>query len=166
MAEQGIVLLIENNKETLDIKRGILEKEGLIVLAASTLSEARECVRQAVPDIAILDTMPSDESGLDFLRLLAAAKAKSKGKPDGLSDGANNGAADASPFSALNKKELAIAELAAQGLGNKEIAGEVCLSESRVKTTLTCIYRKLGLSDQKGKRKKMIDAYSDAFSAT
>ena len=42
--------------------------------------------------------------------------------------------------------------LAARGLINKEIAAKVFLSESRVKTTLSGIYRKLGISNENNKR--------------
>ncbi len=54
--------------------------------------------------------------------------------------------------SRLNEKELAVAQLAARGKQNKEIADKVFLSESRVKTCLSTVYRKLGISGKENKR--------------
>jgi len=60
------------------------------------------------------------------------------------------------PAVALTKKELAVAALVAAQLNNKEIAEQMCVSESRVKTCLTGIYRKYGLSDRRNKRKRLV----------
>jgi DNA-binding response OmpR family regulator len=59
--------------------------------------------------------------------------------------------------SVLTEKELAVALLAAKGLYNKEIADNVFLSESRVKTCLSVIYRKLGITDKNNKRKLLAE---------
>jgi DNA-binding NarL/FixJ family response regulator len=59
---------------------------------------------------------------------------------------------DSPAASVLTEKELAVALFAAQGFSNKEIAEKVFLSESRVKTCLSGIYSKLGLSDKDNKR--------------
>jgi len=67
MANNGIILLVEDNQKILDLNRRMLEKEGLMVLIAKTLEEARERIRIAVPDVAVLDIMLPDGSGLDFL---------------------------------------------------------------------------------------------------
>jgi DNA-binding NarL/FixJ family response regulator len=69
-----------------------------------------------------------------------------------------SGGAPASPAaSILSEKELAVAMLAARGLLNKEIAEKVFLSESRVKTCLSGIYRKLSLSDKDNKRELLAE---------
>ena len=56
------------------------------------------------------------------------------------------------PAGPLTKRELDIALYAAQGLSNKEITDKVFLSESRVKTSLSGIYRKLGITGKDKKR--------------
>ena len=67
MAEKRVVLLLEDNPKILDINRRLLEKEGLMVLTAKSLAEARARIKIAVPDVAVLDIMLGDGSGLDFL---------------------------------------------------------------------------------------------------
>jgi DNA-binding NarL/FixJ family response regulator len=52
----------------------------------------------------------------------------------------------------LTERELAVAVLAVNGLRNKEIADKVFLSVSRVKTCLSGIYKKLGISKNNNKR--------------
>ena len=194
MPGNGIVLLLEDNAKILDINRRMLEKEGIMVLTAKTIAEARERIKIAVPDVAVLDIMLPDGSGLDFLSelrevceapaLFLTAKAERSDILAGLTAGGNDyitkpydidefrmrvtgflrlagsakthksrssGACPA-PASSLTEKELAVALLAAQGLYNKEIAGRVYLSESRVKTCLSGIYRKLGIADKENKR--------------
>jgi len=58
-----------------------------------------------------------------------------------------------SAVSLLTGKELIVAILASRGLLNKEIAEEVNLSESRIKTCLSGIYKKLGITENDDKRK-------------
>ena len=63
--------------------------------------------------------------------------------------------------SSLSQKELAVARLAAEGFSNKDIAEKVYLSESRIKTCLSGIYRKLGITgnnNNKGKRLTLAEA--------
>jgi len=59
---------------------------------------------------------------------------------------------DENKSSLLTGTELSIALFAAEGMSNKDIAGKVYLSESRVKTSLSTIYRKLGITEEKDKR--------------
>ena len=197
------VLLVEDNQKILDINRRVLEKEGITVLTAKNLAEARERIRITHPDMAVLDIMLPDGSGLDFLSelkevcetpvnpvcaLFLTAKAE---RPDiiaGLAAGGNDYITkpydidefrmrvlnflhlaeaakirrkeilmDLPSSSILTEKELTVALLAGQGLYNKEIAGKVFLSVSRVKTCLSGIYRKLGISGNKNKRKMLAD---------
>ena len=198
MSDKGIVLLVEDSPKILDINRRLLEKEGIMVLSAKTIAEARECVKLARPDVAVLDIMLPDGSGLDFLSelrtlcetpsnpvcaLFLTAKAERGDVLSGLSAGGNDYITkpyDIEEFrmrvlsflrlaesakkrgkerksvspapSVLTEKELTVALLAAQGLYNKEIAAKVFLSESRVKTCLSGIYRKLGISNKENKR--------------
>jgi DNA-binding NarL/FixJ family response regulator len=48
--------------------------------------------------------------------------------------------------SVLSKAELAVLEVLARGLGNKQIAAELSLAQQTVKFHLTNIYRKLGIA--------------------
>ncbi|MDR2572344.1 MAG: response regulator [Oscillospiraceae bacterium] len=190
MAERGIALLVEDNPKILDLNRRMLEKEGLMVLIAKTIDEARELIKIAVPDVAVLDIMLPDGSGLDFLPelrkisdapvLFLTARAEREDVLAGLTAGGNDyitkpydidefrarvmgfirftesvktrKSSSLSISSLLNEKELSVALYAAEGLSNKDIATKVYLSESRIKTSLSAIYRKLGISDKKDKR--------------
>jgi DNA-binding NarL/FixJ family response regulator len=49
------------------------------------------------------------------------------------------------PFGRLSKREREVFQQAASGLGNKEIADRLAISEATVKVHLTHIFRKLGL---------------------
>ena len=188
--EKAIILLLEDNQKLLDLNRRILEREGLIVLSARSIAEARERVKIAIPDVAVLDIMLPDGSGLDFLAelrgicgapaLILTAKTERADIIAGLVAGGNDYITkpyDIDEFrarvlgfiwlvntvrakknpstqvsSVLTEKELAITIYASEGLSNKDIAAKVFLSESRVKTCLSGIYRKLGISNKKDKR--------------
>jgi len=183
MAEKGIILILEDNEKILNINRRMLEKEGLVVLTAQTIEQARERIKIAVPDVAVLDIMLPDGSGLDFLDelrevcdapvLFLTAKAKHTDVLAGLSAGGNDYITkpyDIDEFrmrvlnflrlsgsvktraALLTEKELVVAMFAARGMLNKEIAEEVNLSESRIKTCLSGIYRKLGIAEKDNKR--------------
>jgi len=67
MFDKGIVLLLEDNTSILDLNRRMLEKDGITVLTAKTIAEARERLKIAHPDVAVLDIMLPDGSGIDFL---------------------------------------------------------------------------------------------------
>lgn len=195
MVERGIVLLLEDNPKILDINRRLLEKEGLMVLTAKTVEEARERIKIAIPDAAVLDIMLPDGCGLDFLAelqevcdapaLFLTAKTEREDVLAGLTAGGNDYISkpyDIDEFRArvmgfirlvdsvksrrrssvnisslLSEKELSVALYAAEGLSNKDIADKVYLSESRVKTCLSSVYRKLGITDKKDKRNTLAD---------
>ena len=57
----------------------------------------------------------------------------------------------------LTKRELIVAARAAEGMSNKEIANEIFLSESRVKSCLGEVYRKFNIVDEKDKRSKLVE---------
>ena len=80
---------------------------------------------------------------LGFLRLMDSIKTQKK-----LSSGIS---------SLLTEKELSIALYAAEGLSNNDIANKVFLSESRVKTCLSNVYRKLGIAERKNKRSLLME---------
>jgi len=190
VTERGLVLLLEDSPKILDLNRRILEKESLLVLTAKTLAEARERIKIASPDAAVLDIMLPDGSGIDFLSelrevcdapaLFLTAKAEREDILAGLIAGGNDYITkpyDIDEFRArvlgflrlmdsiktqkklssgisslLTEKELSIALYAAEGLSNNDIANKVFLSESRVKTCLSNVYRKLGIAEKKNKR--------------
>jgi len=63
-----VVLLVEDEPsyvEALDIG---LSVEGFVVLAATTLADARRILQASHPDIVLLDIMLPDGSGIDFCR--------------------------------------------------------------------------------------------------
>ncbi len=72
MTEAGIVLIVEDNPKILDLNRRILEQDGCVVLTAKTIAEARQRLKIATPDVAVLDVMLPDGSGIDFLAELRA----------------------------------------------------------------------------------------------
>jgi len=200
MDEKGIILLVEDNQKILDINRRMLEKEGVMILSAKNITEARERIKLTRPDVAVLDIMLPDGSGLDFLSelktiyetpvnpvfaLFLTAKAEHEDILKGLTAGGidyitkpydidefrmrvlsflrlarthqREGHQERSESKLLTEKELTVAMLAAQGLINKEIAERVFLSESRIKTCLSGIYRKLGISDKENKRELLAE---------
>ncbi|MCL2035025.1 MAG: LuxR C-terminal-related transcriptional regulator [Oscillospiraceae bacterium] len=57
---------------------------------------------------------------------------------------------------ALSERELSVARLAAAGMRNKEIAAELYLSESYVKTCLGRVFQKLRITDKKDKRSLLV----------
>jgi len=196
MSVKGTVLLLEDNLKILDINRRMLENEGVTVLTAENIAQARELIRSSRPDVAVLDIILPDGSGIDFnaeiqtlcetsrapvYALFLTAKAEREDILAGLSAGGNdyitkpydidefrmrvlgflrlaekarNRETDKSRrlSSVLTEKEMTVAALAAKGLYNKEIADKVFLSVSRVKTCLSGIYRKLGISENNNKR--------------
>ena len=190
MTEKGIVLLVEDNPKILDINRRMLEKDGFMIITAKTIEEARERIKIVTPDVAVLDIMLPDGSGLDFLKdlrevcnapaLFLTAKAERADIIAGLTAGGNDyitkpydidefrarilnfmrlmentkvrGKPEKDISSMLSEKELSIALYASKGMSNKDIANTVFLSESRIKTCLSAIYRKLGISGKKKKR--------------
>jgi len=199
MTDNGIVLLLEDNRKILDLNRKMLEEDGIMVLTATTVATARQRVRCVIPDVVVLDIMLPDGSGLDFLSELRAAgidvpvlfltaKAERADIIAGLTAGGNDyitkpydidefymrvtgflrltGAIKkrkpqndkAQDSTVLTEKELSVALFAAKGLLNKEIGEKLFLSESRIKTCLSEIYRKLGITDKKNKRELLAEA--------
>ncbi|MCL2049950.1 MAG: response regulator [Defluviitaleaceae bacterium] len=195
MSNDGIVLLLEDNIKILNLNRRMLEGEGLMVLVAKTIAEARERLKLAIPDVAVLDIMLPDGSGIDFLSelrqtcgnvpvLFLTAKAERADILAGLVAGGNDyiskpydidefrarimgfirlvscdraSSAASKNASLLSVSELSVALFATKGMSNKEIAEKVYLSESRVKTCLSSVYRKLGIADEQDKRRMLVD---------
>jgi DNA-binding response OmpR family regulator len=66
VTSKGTVLLIEDNKKLNESNRRALELKGYHVLAALTLREAREHLKDCDPDVILLDVMLPDGDGIDF----------------------------------------------------------------------------------------------------
>jgi DNA-binding CsgD family transcriptional regulator len=60
-------------------------------------------------------------------------------------------------FDGLTRRELDVAELAARGLSNREIAGSLHISVRTVNAHLNHAYTKIGISD----RNRLVDLLSD-----
>jgi CheY-like chemotaxis protein len=69
------ILLVEDNEDIQELNKEFLEETGgYNVRLAMSLTEARECIAESVPDIIVLDIMLPDGSGLDFLKELKQDK--------------------------------------------------------------------------------------------
>jgi DNA-binding response OmpR family regulator len=64
------ILIAEDNADILRQTSKILSRNGYAVTMAASLSEARERLPAAQPDLILLDNHLPDGSGLDFLREL------------------------------------------------------------------------------------------------
>jgi DNA-binding response OmpR family regulator len=65
------ILFIEDDKDIQEVNKNMLERRGgYAVRLAMNLGEARERIKEAPPDIIVLDIMLPDGNGLDFLREL------------------------------------------------------------------------------------------------
>ena len=67
------ILLVEDDQPIMDENARRLEAEGYRVSAAATLAEGRSAVRAQAPDLAVVDILLPDGSGLDLCRELRAA---------------------------------------------------------------------------------------------
>ena len=62
------VLFVEDNKKIMDANSIKFTREGYDVACAPTLTDARNLLRKARPDVIVLDIMLPDGSGLQFIR--------------------------------------------------------------------------------------------------
>ena len=94
------ILLVEDNLKVMQNNTTALKSCGAQVLSAQTLAEARLVLAENIFDVAVLDIMLPDGSGLDLLRvirtksnlpvLLLTAKGESSDVVTGLSFGADD----------------------------------------------------------------------------
>jgi len=69
------ILLVEDDKDIQEVNKSMLEwRGGYQVRLAGNLAEAREQVKEAVPDMIVLDVTLPDGNGLDFLAELRQDK--------------------------------------------------------------------------------------------
>jgi DNA-binding response OmpR family regulator len=66
MTDDRTILLVEDNVKLNEINRRALEKEGLTVLTALTLAEARAHLKTHAPEVILLDVLLPDGDGVDF----------------------------------------------------------------------------------------------------
>jgi signal transduction histidine kinase/DNA-binding response OmpR family regulator len=69
-AEEGLVLVVDDDPEVVRSIRSYLEEEGLVVLSASTGAEGASLAADRHPDIILLDLLLPDQSGLELLQVL------------------------------------------------------------------------------------------------
>lgn len=70
-----VILLVEDTAEILEDNKKTLEAEKYQVLAAQTVREARELLRDNTPDLMVLDIMLPDGSGVELCRELRGTQA-------------------------------------------------------------------------------------------
>jgi len=69
------ILVVDDNPATADLVQRLLTTPGRRVVAARTVADARaHVVREPVPDLAIIDRMLPDGSGLVFCREVKASQ--------------------------------------------------------------------------------------------
>jgi len=69
MAEQRLILIVDDDYDFLEINRHILEKAGFRVATASSPTQARERIATETPDLVITDLMMSEvDSGFSLSR--------------------------------------------------------------------------------------------------
>jgi signal transduction histidine kinase/DNA-binding response OmpR family regulator len=69
-AEEGLVLVVDDDPEVVSTIRSYLEDEGLAVLSASTGAEGEALAADRHPDLILLDLLLPDQSGLELLQVL------------------------------------------------------------------------------------------------
>jgi two-component system nitrate/nitrite response regulator NarP len=125
------------------------DQRPIVLLTAEMASErAIETMQLGVSGLVLKDTAPE--------LLLTCLDAVSEGRrwiDRGVLQSALDSALDdkgsgAGPLAALSGKERAVVGLVAQGLRNKEIAGELGVTEGTVKVHLHKIYEKLNVTNR------------------
>jgi DNA-binding response OmpR family regulator len=67
------ILFVEDDKDIQEVNKNMLERRGgYSVHLAMNLAEARQRIKESVPDLIVLDIMLPDGNGLEFLRELRA----------------------------------------------------------------------------------------------
>ena len=75
------VLVVEDERDTLDFLTRLLEGQGAIVLPASTAQEALSIVRAEAPDVLISDIGLPEMDGYDFIQHVRRENVPSHGIP-------------------------------------------------------------------------------------
>ena len=72
MSEQGRILVVEDNEANQLLARAVLEMEGFEVEIAASAPEVHEAIRDAAPDLILMDVQLPGEDGLSITRVLKA----------------------------------------------------------------------------------------------
>lgn len=65
-----LILMVEDNPSVLRLNQKVLETNGFLVKAASTLTEAKVVLETAAVNLILLDILMPDGSGLDFCKTI------------------------------------------------------------------------------------------------
>ena len=65
---RSVVMVVEDEESYQDALNIGLSVEGFVVMAASTITQARELMSSTKPDLVLLDVMLPDGSGIDYCR--------------------------------------------------------------------------------------------------
>lgn len=69
------VLLVDDNVQFLAVARGLLEREGLTVVAVATTSDdARRYIDEVQPDLVLIDVDLGEENGLDLAQTIVRGR--------------------------------------------------------------------------------------------
>ncbi len=145
----------------------------------------RIAAREGAPQVLILTTFDTDEYVYEAMRAGAGGFLLKDSTPARLADGIRTVAAGEAllapavtkrlvehfvrrpapagagePFAELTDRELDVLRLVARGRSNSEIAGDLFLSEATVKTHVTRIFSKLGLT---GRVQAVVLAYESGL---
>jgi len=77
-AEEGLVLVVDDDPSVVRSVRSYLEEEGLAVIAASTGAEGAALAADRHPDVILLDLLLPDQSGFELLQTLKADAATAR----------------------------------------------------------------------------------------
>jgi DNA-binding CsgD family transcriptional regulator len=135
------VALLEQSPRRLDRARALIEL-GAALRRANSRSEARSCLQAGMELAHRCGAVPLAERALDELRATGARPRK----------------LTFTGVRSLTAQERRVADLAAAGMGNREIAQSLFVTRRTVETHLGHVYQKLGLSS----RDLLRDALSDA----
>ncbi|HEV7762959.1 MAG TPA: helix-turn-helix transcriptional regulator, partial [Acidimicrobiales bacterium] len=133
--DEHVAALAAQDAAALDRAAGQLEAVGLLLHAAEAAAEA-----------AVVHGRAGRRGSA--LTSLAHARRLRAGCPGAAADRGERGVAVAVPVHELTEREREIAELAARGQSNREIAGQLFLSIRTVNNHLNHVYTKLGFSDR------------------
>jgi len=69
---KAVILIVDDNKDSLDLMREILTPEGYGVICAASGPDAIRALQESTPDMVILDIMMPDMNGFAVLDIMRA----------------------------------------------------------------------------------------------
>ena len=69
----ALVLVVDDNKDSLDVFEELLVLNGHRVMTAESAAEAERQIATVVPDVALIDIFLPERDGLDLIRSLRAS---------------------------------------------------------------------------------------------